>query len=95
MQVGLEPRAEVALRSLANVERAKVEQALRLMSELDRHSLSGTSRVQRLAGLQVRDLYSYKASDRLRIVFSFQGDRIVVQDIANRERLKHLTGGLG
>jgi mRNA-degrading endonuclease RelE of RelBE toxin-antitoxin system len=95
MQVGLEPRAEVALRSLANVERAKVGQALKLMSELDRHSLSGNFRVQRLAGLQARDLYSYKASDRLRIVFSFHGDTIVVQDIANRDRLKHLTGGRG
>jgi mRNA-degrading endonuclease RelE of RelBE toxin-antitoxin system len=95
MQIDLERRAEVGLRSLANVARAEVEAALLEMSKIDQRQLSESPRVKRLAGLQARNLYSYRVSDKLRLVFSFQNDRIVIQDIANPDRLKHLTGGLG
>lgn len=94
MQVILERRAEVALRSLADAERTKVARAFAKLSELDQHGLSRHLLVHRLSGLPVQ-LYSYRVSDILRIVFSVQSDRIVIQDITNFDRLKHLTGGLG
>jgi hypothetical protein len=72
-------RAEIALRSLSRDEQRKVRRALRSLNADGLQDLNSVG-PQRLAGY-AEDLYFLRASDRIGVILSRQGDDWVVEDL--------------
>jgi hypothetical protein len=73
-------RAEIALRSLSRDEQQKVRRALRSLEGNGSQALGSSVRPKKLAG-PAEGLYLLKASERIRLVLSRQGDDWVVEDL--------------
>jgi mRNA-degrading endonuclease RelE of RelBE toxin-antitoxin system len=87
MNVQLQDRAEVALRSLDPPEREKIRAALR---ELERTDLGEGERTRKLRALKLASqakLYSFNAGRILRLILSYSPSKWVVEDIMLRDGL--------
>jgi Domain of unknown function (DUF4263) len=94
MQISLERRAEIALRSLNAIEKKKAMAALVKLAGADRVAIPRDIHARRLSGTEGRQLYTYRSSDRIRIVFSIRDDTVVVEDIVNPDRLGRLSSSV-
>ncbi|TDK29823.1 hypothetical protein E2F50_21720 [Rhizobium deserti] len=90
MSVALSKRAEIALRSLSQLE---LKRALKALDELDRQSRN-ESRFHDVSRVNVgsEKLFAYKASERLRLVFSVAEGRVFVEDILNPDQYQRMVG---
>jgi hypothetical protein len=88
MQIVLERRAEIALRSLGSTERKQIARSLELLSEADLPMLMGSHRIRKLAtGFSAKSLFVYRGSPTLRLVLSFENDVCKIEDIVDHDRL--------
>lgn len=95
MNVHLQDRAEVALRSLDPPEREKVDAALRMLKETDLDGLRGSQKLRALKLASQEKLYSFRASNILRLIVSYRPSKWVVEDIMERDRLARLLPANG
>jgi mRNA-degrading endonuclease RelE of RelBE toxin-antitoxin system len=87
MNVQLQDRAEVALRSLDPPERDKIRAALR---ELEQTDLAKGERSRKLRALKLASqakLYSFSVGRILRLILSYSPSQWVVEDIMLRDGL--------
>ncbi len=96
MQVILERRAEIALRSLGSIERKQIERSLEFLSEADLRTLMDSHRIRKLAtGFSAKALFVYRGNSKLRLVLSFENDVCKIEDVVDHDRLNRLAFGGG
>ncbi|MNK93646.1 hypothetical protein D3C87_1138190 [compost metagenome] len=92
MQLRIERRAEIALRSLQKVDQKHIDRALTELVALDRVALRSSPKLRILmSDLSGKKLFVYRGSLKLRLVLSFEGDTCVLEDIVNHDRLMRLV----
>lgn len=92
MSVELTKRAEAALRSLSPIGRKRALKALSILGDRGQTDLEGDDQhVSRIDSGRDK-LFVYRASERLRLVFSRQEGHILVEDILNPDQLRRWTG---
>jgi mRNA-degrading endonuclease RelE of RelBE toxin-antitoxin system len=90
MQVIMQKRAEVALRSLDARDRDRVSAAVSRLEQTGFRELSERGQIKKLRQAPGVILYVMRATNWLRIVLSFQNDRAIVEDIVPYDRLDRL-----
>lgn len=90
MQLRIERRAEIALRSLQKKEQKQIERALEKFGTYDQATLRAKVHMifTRTSG---RRLFVYRGGIRLRLVLSFNDDSCVIEDIVDHDRLNRLV----
>ncbi|MFM8295649.1 MAG: hypothetical protein ACKN9E_14030 [Microcystaceae cyanobacterium] len=83
MDLSIQRRAEITLRSLSPSERKKVLHKLHLLTDAE------LSYAREIRKLQSTDLYSYPAG-RLRIILSKNDTEWVVEDIIDHDKYRRL-----
>lgn len=91
MDVYIEKRAEVALRTLSSSDQRKVEKTLQHLSSIvpKQLTLSNDIRALRVASGQM--VYIARVGRALRMVFSIKGNDCFVQDIVHRDRIERIV----
>jgi hypothetical protein len=93
MLIILEGRAEVALRSLSPKDAGRVMRAIHDLGQTKRELMFRSHNIKKLIlGRPDKDFFVYRASARLRLVLSFEGDACTVEDILDRSRLERYSG---
>jgi len=95
MQLRLERRAEIAFRSLSQIDRRRIEAALHEISSATPGELTLSRKLRKLLSASGEKLYVYRGSKRLRIVFSILGDECIIEDIVDHDRLDRLLSKRG
>ncbi len=90
MNVQLEDRAEIALRSLDPPERRQVEQAIQVLEKTDLSALNGSQKLKALKLPSTEKLYSFRASKMLRLILSAHPSQWIIEDIMGHDRLSRL-----
>ena len=91
MQVVLQRRAEVALRSLHEREKKRIARAIDMIADSDRRTLLQSGHVKKIA-MPGPDLYVYKAGLKMRLILSFEFEEevCVVEDILSHDAFTQL-----
>ena len=93
MQILIQHRAEISLRSLPKVKQKQIARALDELKTADLRLLYSSPKLHRLhAPLSEKKLYAYRGSLDLRLLLSFEDDTCTVEDVATHERLDRWTG---
>jgi hypothetical protein len=95
MNVQLEGRAEIALRSLDPPERDKVRAALQVLEKTDLSKLKGSQKLQALKLASQAKLYSFRVDKILRLIVSASPSQWTVEDIMHHDRLARLLPANG
>ncbi|WP_304511905.1 hypothetical protein [Desulfobacula sp.] len=96
MNISIQRRAEIALRSLDKIEQKRILRSLSAISAIDRVNFSQDPKFRKLAtGFSGKKLYIYKGSQKLRLILSFEGDVCTVEDIVDHDRLSRLIAQSG
>jgi|GEM_PF-2526132 len=96
MNIFLQRRAEIALRSLDKIEQNRIIRSLSNIEAIDRVNLIQDPNIRKLAtGFSGKKLYSYKGSPKLRLILSFEEDVCTVEDIIDHDRLGRLIAQRG
>jgi hypothetical protein len=90
MNVQLEGRAEIALRSLDQPEQEKVQAALQVLEKTDLGELMGSQRPRAMKVAPQETLHSFRVNKTLRLILSASPSQWVVEDIMQRDRLARL-----
>lgn len=92
MELRVERRAEIALRSLQKTDQRQIQKALNDLSSADRASLRNNSKIHmlvvRMSGVK---LFTYRANARLRLVLSFDNETCILEDIVDHDRLERFA----
>lgn len=92
MQLRIERRAEIALRSLQKIEQKHIDRALNELLTFDQATLRDSQKIHMLmSGFSGRKLFVYRGSPKLRLVLSFEGETCVLEDIVDHDRLGRLV----
>lgn len=92
MQIHIQRRAEIALRSLQKLERKQVDRALDELLASDRAALKSNPKFHLLAsGLSNRKLAVYRGGPRLRLILTFEGETCTLEDIVDHDRLDRMV----
>lgn len=92
MDLRIERRAEIALRSLQKSEQKHIDRALNELVAFDQATLRHGSKIHMLmSGLSGRKLFIYRGSPKLRLVLSFEDETCVLEDIVDHDRLDQLV----
>jgi hypothetical protein len=92
MQLRIERRSEVALRSLSKIERKYIDRALAELRALDRTTLQRSPKLQVLdSAFSDKKFFVYKGSQRLRLLLSFDHETCVLEDIVDHDRLDRMV----
>jgi hypothetical protein len=89
MDVVLHRRAEIALRSLPPKDHTQVLASLRRLTAEPLSALTSTGKVRKISGPS-KGLYSYRATPRLRLVFSTQSNKYLIEYIADHDHLEKI-----
>lgn len=96
MNILLQRRAEIALRSLDKAEQKKILRSLSTIENIDRVNLAQDPKFHKLAtGFSGKNLYIYKGSPKIRLILSFEEDACTVEDIVDHDRLSRLMAQRG
>lgn len=91
MQLRIERRAEIAMRSLQKIEQKQIDRALKELITLDKPTLSQNPKlILHPSGILSRKIYVYRGSPKLRLVITFDGDTCVIEDVVDHDRLDRL-----
>jgi len=85
----IQKRAEIALRSLETGEQKRLLSAIEKLDGLDVDILKRQGKLQTLCG-RGEPLYTYRGTQRLRILLSRQKNIWIVEDIVAHDRLKRI-----
>jgi hypothetical protein len=90
MHIVVQRRAEIALRSLGKLEQKQITRALAELSAANRTRLN--RKLHSLAkSLSDKKLFVYRASPKLRLILSFEGDVCTIEDVVDHDRLDRLS----
>jgi hypothetical protein len=99
MNISIQRRAEIALRSLDKIEQERIIRSLSDISAIDQVNLSQEPKLNKLrklvTGFSGKKLYVYQGSPNLRLILSFEGDTCTVEDIVDHDRLSWLVAQRG
>jgi|CZKJ01.1.fsa_nt_gi mRNA-degrading endonuclease RelE of RelBE toxin-antitoxin system len=90
MNVRLQDRAEVALRSLDPPEQEKVHAAIQVLERNDLGKLRGSQKLRALKLASQERLYSFRVNNMLRLILSASPSQWIVEDIMQHDRLARL-----
>lgn len=91
MQLQVQRRAEIALRSLNTADRQRIDRALNELASADPRRGPRLPKFHSLAtGFSGKPLFAYRAGRRLRLILSFNDDLCVVEDIVDHDKLDRL-----
>jgi len=90
MNITMQRRAEIALRSLSQTEKGQLERALNKLTSLSPTEFYKRPEIQKLISASGEKLYSLIGSRRLRIILSVNADSCIVEDILDHDRLEQL-----
>ena len=96
MKVKMSLTAGMLIDQLSAREQARVRRALEQLEQSDWPDLRRHRSIQKLHGeLSDQKLFSYRAGEQLRIIFTFQGDVIRILDVVRPDQLRRLIGRTG
>jgi len=95
MVLVLERRAEIAIRSLSQLEQAQVRRALDEIGAIAPDELCQSSKVQKFRGGSGETFYVYPGTPSLRLILSIKGDKYTIEDVIDRDKLSRLPLNLG
>ncbi len=96
MHILKQRRVEIALRSLGPREQKKIKRVLSALSAADWTQLRKSPDLHKLAtGYSDKKLFIYRATPKLRLILSLEGDTCTVEDIVDRDRLHRLIAQRG
>jgi mRNA-degrading endonuclease RelE of RelBE toxin-antitoxin system len=90
MNVRLQDRAEVALRSLDPPQQEKVHAAIQVLERNDLGKLKGSQKLRALKLASQERLYSFRVNNMLRLILSASPSQWIVEDIMQHDRLARL-----
>lgn len=91
MELRIQPRAEIQLRSLQANDRKQIEDTFRKLLAANKADLFETLHFQPLlTHASAKRLYSAGGSERLRLVFSIENSTCILEDVMDYERLEQL-----
>lgn len=93
MDLLFERRAKIALRSLQGVDLKKVERALQALQAAAPSELFRDPHIRKVSvGPDSTTLYVYGSGSgmRLRLIFAIEGEKCILLDIADHDRLERL-----
>ena len=93
MDIIMQRRAKIALRSLEQNEQKQILKALEQIELTQSKDLFQIPQLKKLRNLD-ENLYMYRGSHRLRLVLSIQGDVCIVEDILAHDKLDRLIANL-
>lgn len=88
MNLLMQRRAEIAIRSLEQAEQSQVKQALSEISLLTLEDLKQSSKFKPMDS--DKKLYIYRGNQKLRLVLSIDSDKCIVEDVVDHDRLQRL-----
>lgn len=93
MNLLLERRAEIAVRSLHGLDQKRIHQALYELESLNPKEFFRHPKIHKAMSLSAIPLYIYGGAMRLRLVLSIEGDVCKVIDVVDHDRLERLLAG--
>ena len=90
MNITMQRRAEIALRSLSKTEKGQLENALNELTSLSPMEFYRNSKIHKILSASGEKLYSLVGSRRLRIILSVHAESCTVEDIIDHDRLSRL-----
>lgn len=91
MSIPIQRRAEIALRSLHPTERRRVLRALATLEATEPQIALASGKLHRLVDAAPEgNLYSYRGSQRLRVILSRDQASWTVEDIVDHDRLNRI-----
>ena len=90
MNLLLERRSEIALRSLRGVDRSQVVRMLDLLQAVSPSELPQQQLVQKVRLADSQHLFIARAGRRLRLLLSLEGENCRVLDIVDHDRLERI-----
>lgn len=95
MDVDIKKPAEVALRSLQDTEQRRMMRVLDVLSSSSPAEFGRNPKVHKLVTRFGEKLYSYRGSEKLRLILSVEGDTLTVEDILTHDRLERMLSHRG
>lgn len=90
MNIQIERRAEIALRSLHGVDQKQVTRALHELNSIEMQAFYRHQKIKKAFSPTGENLYIYGGSMRLRLVLTIDGENCRVIDIVDHDRLGRL-----
>ena len=94
MEIRIQRRAEIALRSLQRSEQKQIIKALNKISSVTSKDLFQIPNFHKLRGELRQNLYVYRGSENLRLVLSVRDNVCTVEDIVAHDKLDRLLHSL-
>lgn len=90
MNIQIERRAEIALRSLHGVDQKQVTHALHELNSLEMQAFYRHHKIHKVVSPTGETLYIYGGGMKLRLVLTIDGENCRVIDIVDHDRLGRL-----
>ena len=94
MNITIQRRAEIALRSLEQDEKKQVLKSIEQIKSIPPNSLFQIFKLQKLSNGLDENLYVYRASHRLSLILSVKDSVCIIEDILAADRLDRLVANL-
>ena len=96
MQIQIQRRAEIALRSLPPVEQKRLHRALYDLESMDRAGLGRSHKLKRLPlRAHDRQLFVYISTGRLRLILSLSDEVCIVEDVVDHDQFERMVAKQG
>jgi hypothetical protein len=90
MEIILQRRAEIAIRSLDKLEQKQIRRALDTISAVTLSELYQSPKFKKIRVGSGETLYMYRGNLRLRVLLSIQGDKCTIEDVIDHDKLSRL-----
>jgi hypothetical protein len=90
MELVIQQRAEIAIRSLSRFEQTQVRWALDEISAVASNDLYQSAKFRKLRVGSGETFYVYRGNPRLRLLLSIHGDRCTIEDVVDHDKLSRL-----
>ena len=94
MDIIIQRRAEIALRSLKQNEQKQIRKALAQIKSVEPKDLFKVPNLRKLRKELGKNLYWYRGNERLRLVLSINENVCTVEDIVSHDKLNRLVSNL-
>ena len=94
MNITIQRRAEIALRSLQQNERKQILKSLQQLEEVQPKDLWHIPKLQKLPNDLGKELHIYQGNRRLRLILSIKNNICIVEDILDHDKLGRLVANL-
>ncbi|MGL6345216.1 MAG: hypothetical protein ACRC80_39450 [Waterburya sp.] len=94
MNIIIERRAQIALRSLAQNEQKQILKALAQIESVKPQNLVTISNLKKMRTELSKNTYLYRGNQRLSLVLSFKDNVVIVEDIVAHDKIDRLMPNL-